>query len=233
MFSCGAAVSVVLVISASALAGTAFTHVERKELGSTKEEFIRAAQTVELGNGPYFVDVKAALSNPVELGETDHALDLFVSNKAYHIEGDLYLKFQIDEEDSVCYIIYYKDGLQADTYSGRILYREGSGFLTEHPDPTAEDLTRGIENEEVFFLLCGGVSAEVVGTTVIHGYLGRYIYTSEKYVEVKDDRYVLADRITQNYPYIVYIGFAGVIAAAIVCAMIYNKKRTEINFRLE
>lgn len=141
----------------------------------------------------------------------------------------MYFDYLIDyEANSSCSISYIPD--VSDTFRvtfcfGSIWFRDREQFKGKYPDPTAEDLLLGIENEEVFFVLNKNYSGEVSTTT--YG-LGGYRYASDRFVEVSDEHYALVLKVVQNYPWIALIGLGGALVACIACICLYKKKRTAI-----
>ena len=240
LFLIGIGCAAVLFVVSSVLSGLPFTHTE-KSIDLPKDEFLRLIQTIEVssddaaeyqikpdGDGAdYFVDVKAALSNPVEM-------DLFgKQGNIYHIEGNLYFSYLIDyEANNSCYLSYIPD--LSETFRvtfcfGSIWFRDQTQFKAQYPDPTAQDLLSGIESEEVFFVLNQNFSGEVSTTT--NG-LGGFRYYSDRFVEASDDHYALVRKVEQNFPWIALLGDALIVAEITVCIVFYRKKRTKLDLCL-
>ncbi len=232
IFSVGMAIAVVFTVLSSILSQVGFTHTER-QFTLPKEEFIRRIQTIELnakdakdykialenenadGLSDYFVDVKAALTKPVEM-------KYFYSEKlgdTYSIEGNLYLSFSVDyDANSLCSISYIPDPSEAfwaTFYSGKILFREKEDFRKRHPEPTAEDLLDGIEKDEVFFVLDDSLSS-------VESSLGETVIGTETFVDVSGDDFTLAEKVTKTYPILAFLGLCGVVADAVGCVIVYR-----------
>ena len=240
IFSVGAAIAVVLFATAFGLSSVSFTHTQNI-LDLPKAEFIRAVQTIEINVndaddygikvdsgdefGNYFVDIQAALSNPIERVFSEKR------EYVYHIEGNLYLRYNLNYEvNDLCYISYIpnvSEAFEITFYYGHILYRDKEKFEQDHPDLTAEDLLSGIKNEEVFFVFYNSFEGNSVITI-----WGVHEYVSEPYIQVSDDRYILSQKSTQNYPFTIIgafgIGILGILVDICVCICLYVKKHSAI-----
>ncbi len=232
IFSVGGAIAIALCAATSVLSSVTFASTQR-QLGLPKEEFLRAIQTVNISaedaalygietdaeTGDYFVDIEAALKAPAPSLSEQH-------RAAYSIEGDLYFRYAEDGGEYVCYISYIPDPsspFEKTVCAGTVWFRDRAQFDAEFPTPSAQNLLIGMEEDEVFFVLNPAYFDNI---TVFHW--SGHRYRAERRVEVSGGQYALLTQVTQNYPFLAVVGFAGETAVAAVCIFLYCKKRMKL-----